>query len=148
MERQERDELASIARGLFMGSGAVGSARALSSIERLVTWWRTDAVANQSASSLRVFLSSLVITPITFTFTFARSPSCMDASLTSPVTVTLNALGLIGSCALWRPLHCCVFWPWVPDRHLHSAEHEASKNRAHDCVAFGGRAEAAYSCEH
>ena len=79
-------------------SRSVGShqAHALASIERLVTWWESDAVVDHTSSQLRVFVSSLSISPITFTFTFARSASCMDASLTSPITVTLNALGLIG----------------------------------------------------
>jgi hypothetical protein len=85
--------LESIARGLSHELGR----HALAAIERLVTWWEADEEVDQANSQLRVFMSSLSITPITFTFTFARSASCMDASLTSPITVTLNALGLIGA---------------------------------------------------
>ena len=69
----------------------------LSSIERLCGWWTTGAGTDAGLTRFRIFVSSLVINPIKLTFTFARSPSCMESSLTSPITVTLNALGLMGA---------------------------------------------------
>ncbi len=87
----------SVEDGRGIDSDVHDGGSALASIERLCSWWSSGLVAESALTRFRVFITSLMINPIKLTFTFARSPSCMEASLTSPITVTLNALGLIGT---------------------------------------------------
>ena len=103
----------------------------LGSLERLAQWWQLEsAVKSSLANALAVFLSRVTMSNVQMSVSFTRTPIMTEGfSVAAPLTITLDAVGIMGELPLWDleahcarifALSCVVLQPARCETHLFS----------------------------